>query len=685
VSKKDIANGEGAIRRRMSELADEIRDHQYRYYVQDKPIISDAEFDGLWRELEKLEAKNPEFLDPNSPTLEVGGGFATHFAQVDHYERMMSLDNVFSTQELEVWFERVKKEDEGLVESWLCELKVDGLAINLIYENGKLTRALTRGNGTTGEDVTVNVRTIKGVPNTLNDKNPPKLVEIRGEIYFPLASFNELNESLEESGKTVFANPRNAAAGSLRQKDPKVTAGRPLSLLVHGIGAVQGREFPTLSGAYESLKDWGLPVSNRYRVVQNKNQVREFVDYYLEHRHDVEHEIDGVVIKVNERAAQKKVGFTSRAPKWAIAYKYPPEEVTTKLLDIRVSVGRTGRVTPFGFMEPVRVAGSTVTNATLHNVEEIKRKGVLIGDVVVLRKAGDVIPEILGPVVERRTGDEREFVMPKKCPECASSLRAMSEGDVDIRCPNSRSCPAQLRERIFYIGSRAALDIDVLGYEAAQALLDSKLIADEGDLFDLDARDLLKIEFFRKKDGKIAANAEKLLSALEGARSRPLWRVLVALSIRHVGPTAAQALAREFGSIDAISGATTEELSRIDGVGDVIAESIIEWFQEGWHQEIVKKWRSAGVAMNQVVTNATPQTLAGKTLVVTGSLENFTRDSVTEAITERGGKAASSVSKKTDYVVVGASPGSKAQRAEELGVKVIGEREFLTLLEKGEI
>ncbi len=685
MSKKDIANGEGAIRRRLNELAEEIRDHQYRYYVQDKPIISDAEFDALWRELEKLEAKNPELLDPNSPTLEVGGGFATHFAQVDHYERMMSLDNVFSSEELEAWFERVKKEDEGLVESWLCELKVDGLAINLIYENGKLTRALTRGNGTTGEDVTVNVRTIKSVPNTLNDKNPPKLVEVRGEIYFPLASFNELNESLEESGKTVFANPRNAAAGSLRQKDPKVTASRPLALLVHGIGAVQGREFPTLSGAYESLKDWGLPVSNRYRVVQNKNQVREFVDYYLEHRHDVEHEIDGVVIKVNERAAQKKVGFTSRAPKWAIAYKYPPEEVTTKLLDIRVSVGRTGRVTPFGFMEPVRVAGSTVTNATLHNIEEIKRKGVLIGDVVVLRKAGDVIPEILGPVIERRTGDEREFVMPKKCPECASTLRAMSEGDVDIRCPNSRSCPAQLRERIYYIGSRAALDIDVLGYEAAQALLDSKLIIDEGDLFNLDAKDLLKSEFFRKKDGTIAANAEKLLSALESAKNRPLWRVLVALSIRHVGPTAAQALAREFGSIDAISGATTEEISKIDGVGVVIAESIVEWFQEDWHQEIVNKWRSAGVAMNQVSSSAKPQTLAGKTLVVTGSLENFTRDSVTEAITERGGKAASSVSKKTDYVVVGDAPGSKAQKAEELGVKVIGEREFMTLLEKGEI
>jgi DNA ligase (NAD+) len=667
----------------MSELSEAIREHQYRYYVQDKPTISDAEFDDLWRELEKLEAKNPELRDPNSPTLEVGGGFATHFTQFDHHERMMSLDNVFSGEELDAWFERVKKEDEGKAASWLCELKVDGLAINLIYENGNLTRALTRGNGVTGEDVTVNVRTIKGVPQKLSDNNPPNLVEIRGEIYFPLAAFNELNESLEEAGKGLFANPRNAAAGSLRQKDPRVTASRPLSLIVHGIGAVQGRDFATQSAAYELLKQWGLPVSTRYKVVKERSEVREFVDYYLAHRHDLEHEIDGVVIKVNERQAQASIGTTSRAPKWAIAYKYPPEEVTTKLIDIRVSVGRTGRVTPFGFMEPVRVAGSTVTNATLHNVEEVRRKGVLIGDVVLLRKAGDVIPEILGPVIERRNGDEREFVMPSKCPECGAKLRAMSEGDVDIRCPNSQSCPAQLRERIYYIGSRAALDIDVLGYESAQALLESKIILDEGDLFSLDEKKLLKSDFFKKKDGTLGANAEKLLVALDGAKERPLWRVLVALSIRHVGPTAAQALARHFGSIDAITKATVEELSAIDGVGEVIALSIKEWFAEDWHRGIIDKWRKAGVSLDSIAITNKPQTLIGKTIVVTGSLENFTRDGVNEAITERGGKSASSVSKKTDYVVVGDSPGSKAKKAEELGVRVITEREFMLLLEKG--
>lgn len=676
---------DSAVRRRMSELAEEIRDHQYRYYVADKPIISDAEFDQLWRELEKLENSHPELRDPNSPTLEVGGGFATHFAQFEHHQRMMSLDNAFSLEELDAWFDRVKKEDSELAKSWLCELKVDGLAINLIYEEGKLVRALTRGNGTTGEDVTVNVRTIKSVPVTLNDKNPPKLVEIRGEVYFPIADFNELNESLEESGKPAFANPRNAAAGSLRQKDPRVTASRPLALIVHGIGAVDGREFDTQSEAYELLKSWGAPVSSRYKVVRTRDEVREFVDYYLQHRHDVEHEIDGVVIKVNEREAQRAIGATSRAPKWAIAFKYPPEEVTTKLLDIRVSVGRTGRVTPFGFMEPVRVAGSTVTNATLHNIEEVRRKGVLIGDIVVLRKAGDVIPEILGPVIDRRTGTEREFVMPKKCPECGSTLRAMSEGDVDIRCPNARSCPAQLRERIYYIGSRAALDIDVLGYEAAQALLDSNLITDEGDLFSLDETDLVKSEFFRKKDGSLGANAEKLLAALANGKSRPLWRILVALSIRHVGPTAAQALARSFGNLESISTASTDELSEIDGVGEVIAESIREWFAEPWHQEIVAKWRKAGVAFESATSSDKPQTLAGKTLVVTGSLVNFSRDGVTEAITERGGKAAASVSKKTDYVIVGDAPGSKAKKAEELGVRILNEQEFLLLLEKGSV
>lgn len=668
------------IRREMAELSEEIRDHQYRYYVLDKPIITDAEFDSLWKKLVSLENKNPELRDPHSPTLDVGGGFATHFEQFDHLEKMMSLDNAFGDEELEAWFDRVAK--ESAKNSWLCEVKVDGLAINLLYEKGKLVRALTRGNGTTGEDVTLNVKTISGVPHELQG-DFPTTVEVRGEVFFPLKKFNELNESLEESGKNIFANPRNAAAGSLRQKDPRVTASRPLAMVVHGIGAVKGFDFAAQSDAYKAMEKWGLPTSKRFKVAKNKAEVKEFIQYYLEHRHDVEHEIDGVVIKVNERAQQKVLGTTSRAPKWAIAYKYPPEEVTTKLLDIRVSVGRTGRVTPFGFMEPVRVAGSTVTNATLHNIEEVQRKGVLIGDVVVLRKAGDVIPEILGPVIEKRTGKERAFQMPKNCPECGTKLRAISEGDVDIRCPNTRSCPAQLRERIYYIGSRAALDIDVLGYEATNALLTDGLITDESDLFALTEKSLSKSEFFRKKDGSLGANAEKLIHALEIAKTRPLWRVIVALSIRHVGPTAAQALANNFGSIDAIAKARLEELSSVDGVGKVIAESIHEWFAEDWHRSIVSKWKSAGVTMEGISAPTKPQTLAGLTLVVTGSLVNFTRDGVTEAITERGGKAASSVSQKTNYVVVGESPGSKAAKAEELGVPIIDEAAFIALLENG--
>ncbi|MEY3254664.1 MAG: hypothetical protein RJA01_670 [Actinomycetota bacterium] len=669
------------VRREMSELSEQIRDHQYRYYVLDKPIISDAEFDQLWQRLVKLEGENPELRDPHSPTLDVGGGFATHFEQFDHKEKMMSLDNVFNDAELDAWFDRVAKESAN--NTWLCEVKVDGLAINLLYEKGRLTRALTRGNGTTGEDVTVNIKTIKNIPQELKGKQFPELVEIRGEVFFPIEKFNELNETLEESGKTAFANPRNAAAGSLRQKDPKVTAARPLDMVVHGVGAISDMEFATQSQAYEALKSWGLPTSQRYKVAKNKAEVKEFIAYYLENRHSVEHEIDGVVIKVNEREIQKSLGATSRAPKWAIAYKYPPEEVTTKLLDIRVSVGRTGRVTPFGFMEPVRVAGSTVTNATLHNIEEVERKGVLIGDTVVLRKAGDVIPEILGPVIEKRTGAERKFVMPKNCPDCGTKLGAMSEGDVDIRCPNARSCPAQLRERLYYIGSRAALDIDVLGYEAANALLSDKLIVDESDIFALTEKDLLSSEFFRKKDGSLGANAEKLLAALQEAKTRPLWRVLVSLSIRHVGPTAAQALAKSFGSIPKIASASVEALSEVDGVGAVIAESIQEWFSEGWHKEIINKWQKAGVLMEGIELSTLPQTLQGLTLVVTGSLENFTRDGVSDAITQRGGKAASSVSKKTDYVVVGDAPGSKAAKAEELGVPILDEAAFIKLLENG--
>ena len=668
-----------AARHRITELTQEIRDHQFKYYVLDAPTITDAAFDELLKELQALEAKHPELLEPDSPSLGVGGGFATTFDQHDHIEKMMSLDNVFDNEELATWFDRVEKDSPS--PEYLCELKVDGLAINLLYENGQLTRALTRGNGVTGEDVTLNVKTIKGLPHTLSGKKIPALIEVRGEVFLPVAAFNQLNEELEEAGKPLFANPRNCAAGSLRQKDPRITASRALDVVVHGVGASDGISFDSQSDAYAQLKTLGLPTSNRFKVCKSRAEVLSFIENYNVHRHDVEHEIDGVVIKVDAISEQKKLGFTSRAPKWAIAYKYPPEEVTTKLLDIKVSVGRTGRVTPFAFMEPVKVAGSTVTNATLHNQEEIERKGVLIGDTVIIRKAGDVIPEVLGPVLDKRTGKEKAFVMPTNCPECGSELRAITEGDVDIRCPNTRSCPAQLRERIYYIGSRAALDIDVLGYEAAVAMLQDKIITDEADIFSLTEDALMKSPFFTKKDGTKGKNLEKLLEALEEAKTRPLWRTIVALSIRHVGPTAAQALATNFGSMDAIAQASVEELADIDGVGDVIAQSIVEWFDIDWHRNIIKQWTSAGVAMVNAKGEDLPQTLAGLTFVVTGGLEGFTRDSIAEAITGHGGKPSSSVSKKTDYVLVGTDPGSKLAKAQELGVTIIDEARFLELLE----
>ena len=665
-------------RHRMTELINEIRDHQFKYYVLDQPTVSDAQFDELLRELQSLEDKNPELREPDSPTQNVGGGFSTQFEQRDHIEKMMSLDNVFDTQELAQWFDRVEK--EIVQPQYLCEVKVDGLAINLTYENGVLVRGLTRGNGVTGEDVTLNVKTIRNLPHQLKGESSPTLIEVRGEVFFPIAAFNELNDSLEEAGKQLFANPRNGAAGSLRQKDPRVTASRPLSVVVHGVGARDGIAFESQSAAYEQLKNLGLPTSDRFKVCGTRAEVEKFIQYYADHRHDVEHEIDGVVIKVDSLSQQQQLGFTSRAPKWAIAYKYPPEEVTTVLLDIKVSVGRTGRVTPFAYMEPVKVAGSTVTNATLHNAEEIVRKGVLIGDTIVIRKAGDVIPEVLGPVLDKRKGTERAFVMPTHCPECGDELRAMSQGDVDIRCPNTQSCPAQLRERIYYIGSRAALDIDVLGYEAAIALLDAKIIKDESDLFDLTAKKLAASDFFTKKDGTPAANVDKLLAALEEAKNRPLWRTLVALSIRHIGPTAAQGLATALGSVKAISEASAEELAAIDGVGQIIAESIVEWFGVKWHKEIISKWEKAGVCMVVQQSEQLPQTLAGLTFVVTGGLESFTRDGISETIAGHGGKASSSVSKKTDYVLVGSDPGSKLAKAQELGVPVIDEARFKELL-----
>ncbi|HEU4346499.1 MAG TPA: NAD-dependent DNA ligase LigA, partial [Actinoplanes sp.] len=554
-----------------AELADELRGHQYRYYVLDSPTVSDAEFDRKLRELEAMEEKYPALRTPESPTQNVGGTFSTLFTPVEHAERMMSLDNVFDVDELRAWAERTERDAGGPVQ-FICELKVDGLAINLTYEKGRLVRGATRGDGRTGEDVTSNVRTIREIPERLTDANPPDLIEVRGEIYFPASAFADLNASLVEQGKAPFANPRNAAAGSLRQKDPRITAARGLRMVVHGIGARKGFTPDSQSHAYEALKAWGLPTSDRWKLVDGMTGVREYIDYYAEHRHDVEHEIDGVVVKVDPVAIQGRLGSTSRAPRWAIAFKYPPEEVTTKLLDIDVNVGRTGRVTPFAVLQPVKVAGSTVGLATLHNAREVERKGVWIGDTVVLRKAGDVIPEVLGPVIDLRPEDARPFEMPTHCPACGTKLAPAKESDVDIRCPNTRSCPAQLRERVFHLAGRGAFDIEVLGYKAAQALLDSGIIADEGDLFGLTADDLKRSPFFVNKDGSLGSNAAKLLENLEEVKARPLWRVLVALSIRHVGPTAAQALARQFANIDAIEAAATdesraEELSSVDGVG----------------------------------------------------------------------------------------------------------------------
>jgi len=668
---------------RMLELAEQIRDHQFRYYVLDDPQISDGEYDSFWNELLELEKKHPDLKSSDSPTEHVGGGFSTSFETISHKEKMMSLDNVFNKDEFKVWSERVIKDAGTDAIKWLTELKIDGLAINLLYEEGKLVRALTRGNGMAGEDVTLNVRTIQGVPDQLSGTNFPVMVEVRGEVFFPNKLFEELNASLVAIGKAPFANPRNAAAGSLRQKDPKITASRPLRMLVHGVGALEGTRFLSQSDAYTHLAEWGLPTSPRYKVFDSVDAVLAFISEYQTHRHDLEHEIDGIVIKVDDRAMQDRLGSTSRAPRWAIAFKYPPEEVTTRLLEIRVNVGRTGRVTPYAFLEPVRVAGSTVSSATLHNSDEVKRKGVLIGDTVVLRKAGDVIPEIIGPVVSSRTGKETPFVMPSECPECGSELRQMSDGDVDLRCPNSRNCPAQLRERLYYLGSRAALDIDVLGYEAAQALLVDGLVEDESELFALTLQDLERSTFFTKKDGSLSAIAERFVIALAEAKSRPLWRVIVALSIRHVGPTAAQALTTRFGSVEKISKATVEELADVDGVGVIIAESVVEWFEEEWHRNIVTKWASAGVLMEQGELEILAQTLAGMSIVVTGSLSNFNRDEAAAAIVARGGKASGSVSKKTAYVVVGEAPGSKFDKAIELGVPVLDEVGFERLLSEG--
>lgn len=674
-----------ADREHWQQLAETVREHQFRYYVRDSPIVSDGEFDALLNELIALEEAHPDLRTADSPTQLVGGGFATEFTAVDHLERMLSLDNVFDEDELRTWAKRVESET-GPDLHYLCEVKIDGVALNLVYENGKLVRGATRGDGRTGEDVTLNARTISDIPATLTatDEFPiPTLLEVRGEVYFRLEDFEILNAAMVAEGKPPYANPRNTAAGSLRQKDPSVTARRNLHMYCHGFGRIEGFTAASQFEAYEALAAWGLPVSPYTKRVKGVEEAIDRVRYWSEHRHDIEHELDGQVIKIDETSLQRRLGSTSRAPRWAIAYKYPPEEVTTRLLDILVGVGRTGRVTPFASMEPVTVAGSTVSRATLHNGSEVKRKGVLIGDMVTIRKAGDVIPEVLAPIVDARTGDEREFVMPTECPECGTTLAPAKEGDADIRCPNTRTCPAQLRERIFYIASRSSFDIEALGYEAAVDLLKADVLTDEGGLFSLTEEDLLRTTLFTTKAGALSANGKRLLDNLDAAKDRPLWRVLVGLSIRHVGPTAARALATQFGSLDAIIAASQEELAAAEGVGPTIAVAVVEWFAVDWHRDIIEKWRAAGVRMEDERDESIERNLEGMSIVVTGSLETYSRDQAKELILARGGKAASSVSKKTAYVVVGESPGSKHDKALELGVPVLDEDGFRKLLEGG--
>ncbi|WP_329123199.1 NAD-dependent DNA ligase LigA [Streptomyces sp. NBC_01465] len=702
-------------REQHAQLAEQIEGHRFRYYVRDQPVISDADFDVLLRSLEALEEEYPELRTPDSPTQKVAGDYETEFTKVEHRERLLSLDNAFDDEELAAWAERVARDVGAAPYHFLCELKVDGLAVNLTYENGRLTRAATRGDGRIGEDITANVRTIADIPDRLKGDRIPALVEIRGEVYFPMEAFEGLNARLVEAGDKPFANPRNAAAGSLRQKDPKVTAGRPLHMVVHGIGAREGFDIDCLSHAYELLHEWGLPTATQNRVVDSLAGVRDFIKYIGENRHSVvEHEIDGVVVKLDEIPLQGRLGSTARAPRWAIAWKFAPEEVNTKLINIRVGVGRTGRVTPYAQVEPVTVAGSEVEFATLHNQEVVKKKGVLIGDTVVLRKAGDVIPEILGPVVDLRDGTEKEFVMPAECPECGTALRPMKEGDIDLRCPNAQSCPAQLRERVSYLAGRECLDIENFGAVVAAALtrpLEPAVppLLDEGDLFDLTVEQLLPIKayvldadsglpkrdpktgeekivtVFANQKGEPKKNTLAMLDFIAAAKGRPLARFINGLSIRHVGPVASVALAREFRSVERIEQATEEELAAVEGVGPTIAAALKQWFAEEWHREILRKWKAAGVPLEEEGGDEDqgPRPLEGLTVVVTGTLERHTRDGAKEALQSLGAKVTGSVSKKTAFVVVGDSPGSKYDKAVQLKVPVLDEDGFAVLLEQG--
>ena len=721
-------------RDRHAQLAQELEDHRTRYFGNDAPSVSDAEYDALMRELEAIEARRPELRTQDSPTQKVGGALSEDFAKVTHLERLLSLDNAFTDEELDAWGERVERDLAGQPFHYLCELKIDGLAINLTYEHGRLVRAATRGTGRIGEDITANARTIAEIPEQLAGDNPPALVEIRGEVYMSMEDFErfnaglaaenerrrEENERLLAQGKRplalekLYSNPRNTAAGSLRMKDPRTTASRPLRMLVHGIGAREGFDIDCQSHAYELLHAWGLPTARHNKVVGSLAEVKQFIADYAEKRHSVEHEIDGVVVKVDEIPLQGRLGATSKSPRWAIAWKYPPEEAIGKLERIQVGIGRTGRATPFAVLaEPVLIAGSLVQYATLHNQDVVKAKGVLIGDTVMLRKAGEIIPEILGPVEDLRDGTEREFVMPTHCHECGSELRPMAEGDIDLRCPNARYCPAQIRERVAFLAGRSCLDIEDFGYVAAAALTQplepsTPPVTDEGDIFTLTVDQLLPIRvlirdpktglprideesgeqkvvsFFANLDGEPKKTTTQMLENIQAAKQRPLWCFINGLSIRHVGPVNAQALAREFRDLDRIAGATAEELAAAEGIGPGTAAAVTAWFAEDWHREIIEKWRAAGVRfVEEGGGDEGPRPLAGLTVVVTGTLAEHTRDGAKEALQSRGAKVTGSVSKKTDFVVVGDNPGSKYDRAMQLKLAVLDDDGFEVLLAEG--
>ncbi|MDQ1650634.1 MAG: ligase [Frankiaceae bacterium] len=662
-------------RSRHAELSQELEDAGYRYYVLDSPTLSDADYDTRMRELSALEEEFPSLQTPDSPTQKVAGGFSTLFTPVEHLERLMSLDNVFSTEELTAWAARAQREQP--VARWLCELKIDGLAVDLVYENGRLIRAATRGDGRTGEDITGNVRTLEQVPTQLTGSDIPELLEVRGEVFFPLSEFAALNATLVEQGKPPFANPRNAAAGSLRQKDPRVTASRPLRLTLHGLGARRGFSPPSQSAAYEALAALGLPVSRYYRLVDSLEEVAEVVAHWGEHRHDVEHEIDGVVVKVDDFAQQRRLGSTSKSPRWAIAYKYPPEEANTKLNDIVVSIGRTGRATPFAVLEPVHVGGVTVSQATLHNSDEVRRRGVLVGDTVVVRRAGDVIPEVVGPVVGLRTGAEREFVMPTECPACGTTLQREEE-QVDLRCPNAVACPPQLQWSVFHFAGRSALDIDGLGFESAGVLTEKQIVRDVGDILHLTPESFAGLRGFGSK------KVQQIMAGLDAARTRPIWRLLVGLSIRDVGAPTAQALARDFRSVDALAAADPERIQQVEGIGPKTATVIAGWFTDPRHQDILRRLREGGANFTDEGVDEGPRPLDGVSVVVTGTLDAYSRDSATEQVQALGGKVTGSVSKKTDFVVVGADPGrSKYDKALSLKVPILEEPAFSVLLEQG--